>query len=294
MLKETYKKNALWLIVIIILCWIIYFYIFKSAHYYQFKFVQKDINDIQLIYSSTLQSPIHLYYINVGDCTKSRERENRLLQRLQSFKYIIPMRVEAVTPKTLPKLNIPTKCKKEKPIIFACSSSHLKAVHNAYHNNEQIAIIAEDDIIILKNIDWYYLASLAPSDWDILQLHTIGVFGSTKTFNRIYQYKNSNSLWIKTHKEISSAAFYIINRKGMKKILETYVVGYEQPNWSDIKEIDVLKQKTGCAADQIIYDNANRYICTHPFINVESIDSLLHEDHIDKYHRNTTDYINNL
>jgi GR25 family glycosyltransferase involved in LPS biosynthesis len=272
---------------------IVILYVYRSPYFYNFKFVEVDLKRIHHIYNSTLQKPIHLYYININDCNKSKARKQRLLQRVQRFHYIVPVCIEAVTPKTLPKLILSSRCKKETDTINACTSSHLKAIHTAYHNNEQIAIIAEDDIIILKDIDWYYLSSLAPDDWDILQLHTIGVLGSTKSFNRIYQYKHSNSLWIKTNSNISSAAFYIVNRKGMKKILETYVIGYTHPNWDDTIEVDLTKQKSGCAADQIIYDNINRYICTHPFINVESIDSLLHDKHLNKYHKATTDYINN-
>lgn len=292
MLVTPHKKLRFILVLCLVLYIIVYFY--KWRYYYHFKEFQHDMDKILCMYTSRLHIPIDLYYINVTNCEKSRAREQRLLDRLSRFKYIVPHRVDAITPSTLPKMILTNRCIFETKLVNACAVSHLKAIHTAYHNANEIAIIAEDDIIILRDINWYYLASLAPLDWDVLQLHTIAVMGSTVSFNRIYQYKDTNILWLQTDHKISSAAFYIINRRGMQKILEAYVPNYEDPNWDHIDVIDLRKEKNGCAADMIVYDQVRRYICTHPFVNVESLDSTLHEDHVDKYHRNTTEYINKI
>lgn len=236
--------------------------------------------------NSKLTHSLNLYYINLD---KSINRKNRFLKRLPQ--YINPIRIKAVEPDTLPIIKSKLSCILNNKKILSCSASHLKAIHKAFHDRNNITMICEDDMIILKNINWYNLSNLAPSDWEIIQLHTCCLPTATKNYNPIYKYNNSNTLFIKaTHNMIPSAACYLINRRGMIKLLQRYIPNYLESNWNNIKLIDFSYHKFACEADHILFYNLNRYVCTKILIDVDGIDSTLHPSHL-KLHNITKNYI---
>lgn len=260
-------------------------------NYKKYKYSSDQIVRIFNIRSDKL---IKMYYINLDI---SIDRKNRMLSKLPNN--INPIRVSAITPKTLPKLKLPLSCKISlmdySNKILACTCSHLKAIHTAYHNNDLFALIAEDDIIILKNINWDILALEAPKDWDIIQIHSCchPLTNLYKNFQPIYKYHNSNILFLEAKNNmIGSAALYLINRNGMKKILSRYISNYLDSNWNNIKLIDFTKTTRGCEADDLIFNNINRYIFTQIISDVEGLDSTLHPLHVNIIHKNTKDYIN--
>jgi GR25 family glycosyltransferase involved in LPS biosynthesis len=243
---------------------------------------------IKLLYSKNTKN-INLYYINLDS---SINRKQRFLQRLP--KYIIPIRINAITPNTLPniKTNIRFDHSKDKKIL-SCTASHLKAIYTAYHNNEDIVFISEDDIIFIKNINWYQLINLAPNNWDIIQLHICCLPTITESYNPIYKYDKTNTLFLEIkNRIIPSAACYLINRKAMKKILEMYIPNYNDNNWNNIKVLDFTKHPESYAADDLIFYNTNRYVCTQILIDVDGIDSTLHPENLPK-HNITKKYIQN-
>jgi hypothetical protein len=159
----------------------------------------------------------------------------------------------------------------------ACISSHLKAIHTAYHQNDQYALIAEDDSII-KNINWNKLINSAPKDWEILQMHVCCL--SATSGNQLQQHlKDENTLWIHTQDIIPSMAFYIINRDGMYKLLKQFVIGYQNPNWNDIVELDFTSARVNCQADLLLFDIINRYVCAYPFVDIYDTDSTISWTH---------------
>lgn len=271
--------------------------LFNNINYrllnFKYNKIEYNINLIKKLLNSTNKYNINLYYINLD---KSIDRKNRFLKKLKNLpnSYSIhPIRIQAVSPDTLPiikKSGLFTILNNKK--ILSCTSSHLKAIHTAFHNNDDYAIIAEDDAIILKNIDWHLLIQLAPKDWNILQLHMCCLIQSNSNYNPIYKYHDTEVLFFKNNnKIIPSAAFYIISRDGMQKILERYIPNYKENDWNKIKELDFTYTKYGYAADDLIFYNTNRYVCTKMLIDVDGIDSTLHPSHL-KLHNMTKKYIN--
>jgi GR25 family glycosyltransferase involved in LPS biosynthesis len=253
----------------IIISLIIFFLYFINKKVYAFIFsyqcgFSKDLIDYSKLYNYNLQkNPINLYYINLDS---SIERKNRFLDRMNKFNNYNIRRIKAITPNTLSNYNIQSSllCSTlMTPVEYCCTLSHLTAIEIAYNNNDQYSIIAEDDMIIIKNINWDYLISQLPKDWDIIQLFT------NPTFHLNY-FKKLNILkkyWlIKTDSIFISAAIYLISRNGMKKLFKKYK--YKN-------NINLYNHNRFCIADNIIYNKLNRYLFNLPLFNTEELDSTI-------------------
>ena len=229
---------------------------------------------IDRILSSKNQVMTNLYYINLQ---RSTDRRAIFLQNLPST--FNPILVDAVSPDTQPRFTSSRKCSGTMDTEFACTSSHIKAIHTAYHNNEQFAIIAEDDSIIVNNIDWHQLMKSAPFDWEVLQLHTCCIPRTTAN-KKVFTYFNKpDQLWLESSSVIPSAAFYIISREAMEKVLSRYVVGYENKDWDNIILLDFTSTKLTCQADLLLYDDLKRYVCTQHLIDIRKSKSTIHWSH---------------
>jgi len=260
------NNKIIYIIILLFIFYIIYSN-FINNYYFDNFFVSllninnDNINFKQLLSPIHQKFPINLYYINMD---KSISRNNRFLNRMKKFRNYNINRIKAITPDNLNnyKINIPLHCKimckKEK----GCLLSHIKAIQTSYNNNDNYSIIAEDDMIIKKNINWDYFISILPDDWDIIQLYYFKLpFLNNTHFKKLQK----DNFLIKTDNIIPSAAAYLINRKGMKKILK-----YTNGNTVDLKN-----HNKHCLADYVIYNKLNRYILTYPIINTEELDSTI-------------------
>ena len=104
--------------------------------------------------------------------------------------------------------------------LLACYLSHIKAIKEAFDDKIDIAIIMEDDISF-KYIDkWRYKISeiikKAPDNWTVLKLHT-------SNFEGIKILNNSFTDWVNWNNKFFSAGFYVLNRKGMERIIKYYI-----------------------------------------------------------------------
>jgi GR25 family glycosyltransferase involved in LPS biosynthesis len=268
------KSTIPYIVYIIILCILLCLFLFKL------KYIDIDIdtlitvnrNELNDFINSYNNTVTNIYYINID---KSIDRNNRFLSRL--YPTINPLRISAITPLTSPKIKKSYFYNSCTNTEYACTLSHLKAIYTAYINNDDYAIIMEDDAIMLRNFDWNKLINLAPNNWEILQLHTVCVPNTTSTYHPILKYNNTNKLWLKSNKFIASCACYIISKKGMEKLIFKYLKNidkftintyFNKKNTIDWRYIDTL-----CMADAFIYHNLNRYICTQILIDTENIDS---------------------
>jgi len=265
-------NNKIIIIILLLIFYIIYSAV-SNSYYGHFYFVSllninnDNINFKQLLSPIHQKHPIKLYYINMD---KSISRNNRFLNRMKKFKNYNITRVKAITPDNLNnyKLNMPRRCNqrmhdKEK----GCLLSHIKAIQTSYNNNDNYSIIAEDDMIIKKNINWDYFISILPDDWDIIQLYYFKLpFLNNTHFKKLQK----DNFLIKTDNILTSAAAYLINRKGMKKILK----------YTNDNTIDLKRHNKHCLADYVVYNKLNRYILTYPIINTEELDSTLNPSHI--------------
>ena len=100
---------------------------------------------------------------------------------------------------------------------IGCVLSHIKAIKTAYDNNDQLAIICEDDLIFDTcsiNDSITDLILEAPKDWEILQLSNLSEIGQRKTREYKLRTLEHNSL-------IWGTGCYIINNIGMEKVIST-------------------------------------------------------------------------
>jgi GR25 family glycosyltransferase involved in LPS biosynthesis len=269
----------LYLIIILIICLLIVL-IYKILEYYYFNAIIPIITCEEKIYeivSSKNSSIMNIYYINLE---KSKDRNERFFSDLMDYNTFNPIRIDAVSPETLPEIKKSSNFLNYflKKTEDACMVSHFKAIHTAYHNNEEYALICEDDAI-LDNIDYRKLISSAPDDWEILQLYFFGtIYFTNKRIQNLYNTRNV--LWINTKNNLFSCGCYIINRKAMYRILSQFVVGFENPNWNEIIALDYTSTNSICVADYLLYEFLNRYACIYPFVNMYES----HKSTIDSIH----------
>lgn len=254
------------ILILAILFYIFYDYI-TSPVFVAEKVINNSNVDFNALLSVNNQSePINLYYINMD---KSINRNNRFLSRMAKFNNYNIIRVKAITPNDLTEyiIDIPLHCIAMHDKEKSCLLSHFKAIEMAYNNNDEYAIIAEDDMIINKNINWEYFISKLPNDWEIIQLYYFKLkFKNNANFIKL----QSDNFLIKTQNVLTSAAAYLINRKGMINILSRI----------KNKNLNLLDSKNLCLADFIIFDDINRYILTSPIIKTEELDSTLNPHHV--------------
>jgi len=252
----------------------------------RFKFEHKNPKteidqDIIPVTDPLLKQVFKLYYINLE---RDVERKSRFLSNLESAKCDLDInRVEAVGLDEFKKYKFirPNQCKKRmrwlvksnrpQDIEFCCLLSHIKAIHQAYLDGNEYALIMEDDMYFLRYPNWMELIKSAPDDSEILQLYIsdgdFTIYGMEKK-------------WVK--ETAFSTGAYVINKRGMKHVLLNTLGPEYDKDWSYINQIDL---KTGnnkdlCIADDYLYKNYNKYVYTSILFNTEGIDSTIHPDHL--------------
>lgn len=256
-----FQKKFIFIFIIII---IIIFCLFKNYSIEQF--VDKKCN-------------IPVFYINLD---RSKDRKLRLEKQLSKY-FSNYNRIQAIDGNELIKSNL-LKNKLvdninydlsnynnhnyagSKKNIIACLLSHIKSILKIHKSGVNYGIVMEDDVDFKHKSKWNVnieeIVKNAPQDWEIIKLST-----SNKNIleNNISLYKK-NINYVKFINESWCAAFYIINKKGIQKILE------------DIKDntfkID-HKLYTNPAADFYIFQKTICYEYTKPLINLYEDKSLL-------------------
>lgn len=273
--RARVSANLKWLLLFLIVlgCVIMYFNNIWFGVLANYRTAVSDSMLVTTIRNSVHTNMLNLYYINLD---KSTERKDRFLSRLSDRWN--PIRVDACSPKTMPKMISPMLCFTIVDTEYACLASHLKARHAAYQAGDEYAIIAEDDAIIRSDIDWELLMSTAPTGWDVLQLHTCCI---PHHFNRtsLSLQDSSEVLWVQTSSIIPSAAFYIVSRDGMRKALQRFIGDDFDKSWDLIDKIDLTSSNVNCHADMALFNDMNRYICTQSFVTTEQGKSTIHWSH---------------
>jgi len=184
----------------------------------------------------------------------------------------------------LPKTNIYSTLGKKKNEILskyevAVSLSHLKAIKIAYENNDDYAIIMEDDICNTYKKKWEKSLSEIienrPKDTECLLLFCIN---PRLSITLILSHKEYIPLNYDMH---WSAGCYFITRNGLEKIYKMYIKNgiidftfvddiYISNNF--IKQILVADRK-------LIYPHLNTYHYTRPTFTDACVKSTIHEEH---------------
>ena len=153
---------------------------------------------------------IPFYYINLNS---SIDRNKYMIEKY-SNKFKNMQRVQAVDGSKITSIK---NCNSS-PYELACYESHIKAIKRAYEDNQDYALIAEDDLDLNEDyVQKYYksLISQLPEDWEILQL----VCSNKKMMNflplnNITKYTMGNY----------GALLYLINKKGMNSVINSKTI----------------------------------------------------------------------
>ena len=179
---------------------------------------------------------IPFYYINLNS---SIDRNKYMIEKY-SNKFKNMQRVQAVDGSKITSIK---NCNSS-PYELACYESHIKAIKRAYEDNQDYALIAEDDLHLSEDyVQKYYksLIAMLPEDWEILQL----VCSNKKIMNflplnNITKYTMGNY----------GALLYLINKKGMNRVINS-------------KTIHMDKNKI--VADHTLYKACNTYTTSPSF-----------------------------
>jgi len=147
--------------------------------------------------------------------------------------------------------------------------SHLKAIKYWYDNTDtEYAVICEDDVLFETvnywPFDWDTIMSHLPYDWEIFQMAIINDMQITANLH--HRYIND-----------FSAACYLIKRDYAKRLLGYHIIDEKYKLDNGVKPRAV--------ADDLIYNAGRAYAMPLFLYNIE-LDSTIHTDHINIYHKN--------
>lgn len=231
--------------------------------------------------SKNFYSDIPVYYINMDKDNDRRENiENQLkkyflkYQRVKGFNgYKIKNSKEDVVDDIKFKNNYIELTNSEIGTVV----SHINAIKTSHENGDDIALIMEDDIdlscLSFNDVNITEILKNAPRDWEIIKLFYMYEKDNFKIVDiqKNYQYILEN-----LEDPTYSAVSYIINRKGMEKILN------HSYNYSN-NTINIKKEKgfpkLGLA-DYYLYDLTKTYLlkpCIF-FPNNTKLKSTIHDE----------------
>jgi len=208
-----------------------------------------------------------IYWINLD---RSPNRKIKLMEKFKEYN-IENYRITAIDSKNLNlnnyniKKNILTSILTSKNEI-ACTLSHLKAIKTSYLNNDKFSIICEDDLCLDLIPHWKIsineIINKLPENWEIINLAP-----SSKSFLSIAL--NELNLFKKWNTSHHGAICYLINKKGMRKIVNKFKL------LDKIKYNDTSK----FVADEVVYKYLNSYTVTKPFFTFIDEESTIHKSH---------------
>ena len=188
------------------------------------RFMDLDDNTRKTIVSNKLGN-IPIYYINLD---RSQDRLISMIDQIKLYNIQNITRIEAIEGKNIDNIkegsiplykNVDIKFvnnynKIESKAVLGCTLSHLKAIKTSYDNGDDISIIMEDDVnfsMVPFGLSINEIIKQIPEDWSIINLFTNGPKKCLNTVNKVISW-DKYKCW--------STLVYIINRKGMKEILD--------------------------------------------------------------------------
>jgi GR25 family glycosyltransferase involved in LPS biosynthesis len=151
---------------------------------------------------------------------------------------------------------------------YACLLSHLKTINKFNESVFERCLILEDDVSLEFMKYWKKdintIINEAPENWDIIMLSYTDLHCGK--YNKIY---------VKWHKNISSAVSYIINKKGSNKVMNMFIDG----KWHISGEKHV--------SDYIIYNKCITYVYKYSYFTTNDLGgSNIHNSNL-RYHFNS-------
>lgn len=213
---------------------------------------------------------IPVYWINLSN---SIDRRNKMIS--QFFDQGIPnRRIEAIH--------------HEKPLI-GCCYSHIKAIHTAWIEGNELAIICEDDVNFSNGSQIFtrinnVLTTLPESikdDWDILQIQYTEPHFSKALHDYINRIRDNDKAIELENRVIKGylygAVAYLINRKGMDKFLKLMTINSSE----DLSKYTIIAtfDHPRAHSEELIYRYINSYMSVFPILNYMASDSLINSTH---------------
>jgi GR25 family glycosyltransferase involved in LPS biosynthesis len=211
---------------------------------------------------------IPVYWINLPE---SVDRRNKMITQFLD-QGVQNRRVEAI--------------RKDKPII-GCCYSHIKAIHSAWMDGYEMAIICEDDVDfsnapqIFTRIHTVLdtLPLSVKNDWDVLQIQYTEPHFAKGLQYYIAELKEKNGDTIEGLQNrvikgyLYGAVAYLMNRKGMAKFLGIMT----KLNIDDLNKYTVtaLFDHPRAHSEELVYRYINCYMSVFPILNYTLSDSLI-------------------
>jgi len=185
------------------------------------------------------------YWINLDRCQDRKERIEKLFDDNNITNH---KRIKAIDGQEINFNEYKEKYNVSSTISvyeLACCLSHIKAIETAYNDDQEYALITEDDCnfdyIKYQTIPINELIENVDPKWDIIQLSVI------HNYKKLANYSNTDKLFI--NGSTNGAHCYLINRIGMLKV------------------INFLKQQIEIqVSEQFILKNLNTYM-TKPYFS---------------------------
>jgi GR25 family glycosyltransferase involved in LPS biosynthesis len=178
-----------------------------------------------------------IYYINLDT---SINRYNNFNQQIKTYDipYNLINKVSAIDGKNYDASSLPNKIKNVDPLFLACLLSHIKAIQTAYNDLCEYAIIMEDDCnfeyVQYQNYKLSDIAYIYGTYYNVIQLTTTN---KHRTNNKL---KMNPAFLLPGYRD--SAVAYIINRKGMKNVLDSVFNVNTELKVSDITIFECAKK----------------------------------------------------
>ena len=271
-----------------------YNFIFQREHYIS-QVNSDDLNRIKTLfdaikdYTSLLKSynriTCPIYYINMSH---NKDRNEFMKNQLAHYSHNVT-RIEGCNGSNIKdnKINgISFKNSKYQSIYecapneIGCFMSHILSIKKAYDNGDLIAMILEDDAdLSLFNLNTPFDTFIkdAPSDWEMINLFhinkNVNLQKHVSPLGNTYLIHDSNDRgW--------SCVAYLINRKGMKRVLDKLTT---TENGLTILVISPI--------DHALHDSVNTYYIERDIVipNNLNLQSTIHDNHTG-WHINTILY----
>jgi GR25 family glycosyltransferase involved in LPS biosynthesis len=211
---------------------------------------------------------IPVYWINLDE---SIDRRNKIIN--QFLEQGVPnRRISAI--------------KQDKPLI-GCCYSHIKAIHTAWIEGNELAIICEDDVdfsnasVIFTRINNLLntLPASVANDWDVLQIQYTEPHFSKGLQNYIEQFKSTHDNSANELKNrmikgyLYGAVAYLMNRRGMSKFLKLMT----KLDMGDLSKyiITATFDHPRAHSEELVYRYINCYMSVFPILNYGTSVSLI-------------------
>jgi GR25 family glycosyltransferase involved in LPS biosynthesis len=219
----------------------------------------------------------HVYWINLDD---ANDRKNFMTNLFNKYN-INNTRISGVNGPSLSNRYIRTICNglpyRSKSEV-GCLLSHIKAIKKAYNDGQEQAIIMEDDICIdvLEKSGGSLERTIlqAPLDWEIIQLH----YSNPHELKKLLTDKR---IFVEWQQSFYSTGCYIINKKGMEKLLQ-----------NSMDDVLLTPNANFAVADDYIYRQCKTYTYTKPLFLHTAGESHIHEgEHVSVWHNSSKQLI---